>query len=104
MITNPDFCHTDFAPAGFHTAGHMLEVIVIEKDALQVVDDHAAKGAGQPVQGKVGAVKLKEAPNLGLLPLPALAQRLQCQNRAELPYWMAGARKEKALPLSRKTV
>ena len=34
MVTNSYFCHTDFAPAGHHTAGHMLEVIVIEKDTL----------------------------------------------------------------------
>ena len=40
MIADPDFCHTDFAPAGLDAAGHMLEVIVIEKDTLQVVDDH----------------------------------------------------------------
>ena len=40
MITNSYFCHTHFAPAGFDAAGHMLEVIVIEKDTLQVVNDH----------------------------------------------------------------
>ena len=40
MVADPDLCHTDFAPAGLDTAGHMLEVIVIEKDTLQVVDDH----------------------------------------------------------------
>ena len=38
MIANSYLCHTDFAPAGLNAAGHMLEVIVIEKDALQVVD------------------------------------------------------------------
>ena len=40
IVTASDFCHTDFAPTGFDAAGHMLEVIVIEKDSLQVVDDH----------------------------------------------------------------
>ena len=40
MVTNSYFCHTDFAPAGFDAAGHMLEVIIIEKDTLQVIDDH----------------------------------------------------------------
>ena len=40
MVADPDFCHTDFAPAGLDTAGHMLEVIVIEKYTFQVVDDH----------------------------------------------------------------
>ena len=40
IVTASDFCHTDFAPAGLDAAGHMLEVIVIEKDTLQVVDDH----------------------------------------------------------------
>ena len=36
-VINPYFCHTDFAPAGLDAAGHMLEVIVIEKDTFQVV-------------------------------------------------------------------
>ena len=40
MVTDPNLCHTDFTPAGLDTAGHMLEVIVIEKDTLQIVDDH----------------------------------------------------------------
>ena len=40
MVTNSYFCHTDFSPIGHHAAGHMLEVIVIEKDTFQVVDDH----------------------------------------------------------------
>ena len=48
MVTNSYFCHTDFAPAGLNAAGHMLKVIVIEKDTLQVVDDH--------VDGPVGGI------------------------------------------------
>ena len=48
MVADPDFCHTDFTPAGFYAARHMLEVIVIEKDALQVVDDH--------IDGPVGGI------------------------------------------------
>ena len=40
MVADPDFCHTDFAPAGLDAAGHMLKVIVIKKDTLQVVDNH----------------------------------------------------------------
>ena len=31
LSTNPHFCHTHFAIAGVCAAGHMLEVIVIEK-------------------------------------------------------------------------
>ena len=40
MVTNSNLCHTHFAPAGLNAAGHMLEIIVIEKDTLQVVNDH----------------------------------------------------------------
>ena len=40
MAANSYLCHTDLAPAGLDTAGHMLEVIVIEKDTLQIVDNH----------------------------------------------------------------
>ena len=40
MATYSDFGHTHFVPFGFDAAGHMLEVIVIEKDTLQVVDDY----------------------------------------------------------------
>ena len=54
MIANSYLCHTDFAPAGLDTAGHMLEVIVIEKDTLQVVDDY--------VDGSVGSI-----PNLAVI-------------------------------------
>ena len=57
IVTASDFCHTDFAPAGLDAAGHMLEVIVIEKDTLQVVDDH--------IDGSVGGV-----PNLAVIGSP----------------------------------
>lgn len=40
MVTNSHFRHTHFTPTGFDTTGHMLEVIVIKKDTLQIVDDH----------------------------------------------------------------
>ena len=40
MGTDTNLCHTESAPAGFYAARHMLEVIVIEKDTLQVVDDY----------------------------------------------------------------
>lgn len=40
MVTNPLLCHTNFVPAGLDAAGHMPEIIVIEKDTLQVGDDH----------------------------------------------------------------
>ena len=53
MVADPDLCHTDFAPAGLNAAGHMLEVIVIEKDTLQVVDDHV----DCPVGSKKRAVR-----------------------------------------------
>ena len=48
MGTDTNLCHTDFAPAGFDAAGHMLEVIVIEKDTLQVGDDH--------IDGPIGGI------------------------------------------------
>ena len=57
IIANTDFCHTHFAPAGLDAAGHMLKVIVIEKDTLQVVDDH--------VDGSVGSI-----PNLAVIGSP----------------------------------
>ena len=48
LITDPDLYHTHFAPAGLDAAGHMLEVIVIEKDTLQVIDDD--------IDGPVGSI------------------------------------------------
>ena len=48
MVANSHFCHTDFAPTGHYATGHMLKVIVIEKDTLQVVDDY--------IDGPVGSI------------------------------------------------
>ena len=39
MAADPYLCHTHFAPTGLYAEGHMLEVVVIEKDTLQVIDD-----------------------------------------------------------------
>ena len=39
MAADPHLCHTHFAPCGLYAEGHMLEVVVIEKDTLQVIDD-----------------------------------------------------------------
>ena len=36
-ITNSNFYHTGFTPTGRYAAGHMLEVIVIEKDTLSTI-------------------------------------------------------------------
>ena len=47
IVANPYFCHTDFAPAGVYAAGHVLEVIVVKKDTLQVVDDHIDRPIGR---------------------------------------------------------
>lgn len=34
MVANSYFCHTHFVPVDYLAVGHMLEVIVIEKDTL----------------------------------------------------------------------
>lgn len=39
MATDPHLCHTNFAPFGLNTAGHMFEVVIIEKDTFEVIDD-----------------------------------------------------------------
>ena len=39
MAADPHLCHTHFAPCGFYAEGHMLEVVIIEKDTLEVIDD-----------------------------------------------------------------
>lgn len=36
-ITNSNFYHTGFTPTDRYAAGHMLEVIVIEKDTLSTI-------------------------------------------------------------------
>ena len=48
MIADSHFCHTHFAPACIYTTRHMFKVIVIEKDPLQIVDDH--------IDGPVGCI------------------------------------------------
>ena len=60
-----------FAPAGLDAAGHMLEVIVIEKYALQVVDDH--------VDCPVGSI-----PNLAVIGSPKKGHPFGC------PFLFAG--------------
>ena len=39
MVTNPHFCHTEFAPIGIYTAGHMLEVFLIGKDTTFLIGE-----------------------------------------------------------------
>ena len=60
MAADPHLCHTDFAPTGLDATGHMLEVIVIEKDTLQVIDDLIDGPVGSipnlPVVGSSGCV------------------------------------------------
>ena len=50
QVANPDLCHAGFTPVGHDPAGHMLEVIIIKKDTLQVVDNHI----DAPVEGIPG--------------------------------------------------
>ena len=45
---NPYFGAPDITPVSDDSTGHMLEIIVLEKGALQVVDDH--------IDGSVGSV------------------------------------------------
>ena len=35
-VANPNFHHTGFTPVGHTHAGHMLEVIIIEKDTTKL--------------------------------------------------------------------
>ena len=53
-VANPNLCPAIFAPVGDDPASHMLEIIIIEKDTLQVIDDH--------IDGPVGGV-----PDLGIV-------------------------------------
>ena len=39
MAANQHLCQTHFAPTGLYAEGHMLEVIIVKKDTLQVIDD-----------------------------------------------------------------
>jgi hypothetical protein len=45
---NPYFGAPDITPVSDDSTGHMLEIIVLEKGALQVIDDH--------IDGSVGSV------------------------------------------------
>ena len=68
IIANTDFCHTHFTPAGFDAAGHMLEVIIIEKDTLQIIDDHVDCPVGSiPNLAVIGAPRCGDPDvNMGL--------------------------------------
>ena len=46
VVKNPYFGHTDFTPAGLYAAGHVLKVIIVKKDTLQVIDDHIDNPVG----------------------------------------------------------
>ena len=39
MAADSHLGQTHFAPVGFYTEGHMLEVVIVEKDTLEVIDD-----------------------------------------------------------------
>jgi hypothetical protein len=39
MAADPHLCHTHFAPTGLYAEGYMHEIIIVEKDPLEVVDD-----------------------------------------------------------------
>ena len=39
MAADPHLCHPHFAPAGLYAEGHVLEVVIVEKDTLEVIDD-----------------------------------------------------------------
>ena len=39
MAADANLCQTHFAPFGLYAEGHVLEVVIIEKDTLEVIDD-----------------------------------------------------------------
>ena len=39
MAADEHLCHTHFAPVGLYAEGHMLKVVIVEKDTLEVIDD-----------------------------------------------------------------
>ena len=39
MAADPHLCQTHFAPVGRYAEGHVPEVVIVEKDTLEVVDD-----------------------------------------------------------------
>ena len=67
-------------------------------DRIAHVKNHAAKGTRQAVQRKGAGMLLEESQNLGLLPAPDLPKFCRVSTEPNLPYWIAGASKEKALP------
>ena len=103
IVTASDFCHTDFAPAGFDAARHMLEVIVIEKDTLQVVDDHidcpvggvpdfaviGAPGCGDPDVNM--AFSKRGMPIFACLAMASWIIRTQCSSRVPVSSFSPGS-------------
>ena len=39
MAADPHLCHTHFAPCSLYAEGHVFEVVIVEKDTLEVIDD-----------------------------------------------------------------
>ena len=39
MAADSHLCQTHFAPFGLYAEGHVLEVVIIEKDTLEIIDD-----------------------------------------------------------------
>ena len=39
MAEDPHLCQTHFTPVGFYAEGHVLKVVIVEKDTLEVIDD-----------------------------------------------------------------
>ena len=39
MAADAHLCQTHFAPTGLYAEGHVLEVVIVEKDTLEVIDD-----------------------------------------------------------------
>ena len=39
MAADSHLCQTHFAPTGLCAEGHVLEVVIVEKDTLEVIDD-----------------------------------------------------------------
>ena len=39
MAADPHLCQTHFAPRSLYAEGHVLEVVIVEKDTLEVIDD-----------------------------------------------------------------
>ena len=39
MAADSYLCHTHFTPVGLYAEGHVLKVVIVEKDTLEVIDD-----------------------------------------------------------------